>query len=110
MLTPHNPLKVIALTMGVKESIFPIGWGLLEGDIFILFIYYSYIIHFHQVCFNLQMLTDLAQANGRSAFVQQQEKTLEPTIQYWQHCEEPIQVPQQTQGLLCCVRWNCQCK
>lgn len=55
MLTPHNPLKVIALTMGVKESIFPIAWGLLEGDIFIP----EHVIHFHQVGFDLQMLTDL---------------------------------------------------
>lgn len=55
MLTPHNPLKVIDLTMGVKESIFPIAWGLLEGDIFIP----EHVIHFHQVGFDLQMLTDL---------------------------------------------------
>lgn len=60
MLTPHNPLKVIALTMGVKESIFPISWGLLKGDIFLL----EHIIHFHQVGYDLQMLTDMAQCSS----------------------------------------------
>lgn len=107
MLTPHNPLNIIAVPMGVKELIFPVARDLLEGDIFTI----EHIIHLHQVGCNLQTLPDPSQVNGRSTLVQQREKTSEPTTQDWQHCEEPTQgAQQQTQGLLCRVRGNCRCK
>lgn len=107
MLSHHNPLKIVALTMGVEELVLPDDQGLLEGDVFVL----KHITHFHQVGFDSQKLIDLAQASEKNAFLQQQDKTLEPMLQSWQHSEDPAQVTQQqTQGLLCTVGWNCQCK
>lgn len=42
MLTPHYPLNLVAVPMGVTELKFPGAWDLLEGDIFII----EHIIYF----------------------------------------------------------------
>lgn len=76
MLTPHNPLNIAAVPMGIKELIFPFAWDLLEGDIFII----EYIIYFHPAGFNLQK-PDPSQVSGRRTFVLHQEKASKPSTQ-----------------------------